>query len=242
MITLAGFGPAFGLTDPSPFVTKVEILLKMAGLAYVKDTSFGAFRRAPKGKLPYIVDDGVIIADSTFIRLHLQHKFGLDFDAGLSSEQRATGWAFDKLAEDHLYWITLHARWRDPANLALIRKHFADMMPPVIGPLLMIKASREVRRHLRSQGIGRHSPEEINELGRRDLIAISDMLADKPFFFGPEPKGVDATLGAFVVGTLCEAFESPLRKVAEDRRNLLAYRDRIVARFLQAPRPERATA
>ena len=29
MITLESFGPAFGLPDPSPFVTKAEMLLKM---------------------------------------------------------------------------------------------------------------------------------------------------------------------------------------------------------------------
>ena len=28
MITLYGFGPAFGLPDPSPFVIKVEVLLR----------------------------------------------------------------------------------------------------------------------------------------------------------------------------------------------------------------------
>jgi hypothetical protein len=28
MITLYAFGPAFGLPDPSPFVTKAEVLLK----------------------------------------------------------------------------------------------------------------------------------------------------------------------------------------------------------------------
>src|SRR5436190_8140000 len=39
MITLYTFGPAFGLPDPSPFVTKVEVLLKMAGLAYGTDTT-----------------------------------------------------------------------------------------------------------------------------------------------------------------------------------------------------------
>ena len=52
MITLAAFGPAFGLPDPSPFVIKVEILLKIAGQPYGKDTSMRAFRRAPKGKVP----------------------------------------------------------------------------------------------------------------------------------------------------------------------------------------------
>jgi hypothetical protein len=32
MITLYTFGPYFGLPDPSPFVLKAEILLKMAEL------------------------------------------------------------------------------------------------------------------------------------------------------------------------------------------------------------------
>ena len=69
MITLFGFGPAFGLPDASPFVTKVEILLKMAGLPYRTDAT--GFSKAPKGKLPYIDDDGARIADSTFIRSHI---------------------------------------------------------------------------------------------------------------------------------------------------------------------------
>jgi len=66
MITLYGFGPAFGLPDPSPFVTKAEVLLKMAGLEFRTDAN--GFRKAPKRKLPYIDDGGTIVADSTFIR------------------------------------------------------------------------------------------------------------------------------------------------------------------------------
>ena len=37
MITLYGFGAGFGLPEISPFVTKTEVQLKMAGLAYRKD-------------------------------------------------------------------------------------------------------------------------------------------------------------------------------------------------------------
>ena len=69
MITLYGFGPAFGLPDPSPFVIKVEVLLKMAGLEFRTDAN--GFRKAPKRKLPYIDDGGTIVADSTFIRWHI---------------------------------------------------------------------------------------------------------------------------------------------------------------------------
>ncbi len=61
MITLYAFGPQFSLPDPSPFVTKAEVLLKMAKLPYEIDLK--GFRKAPKGKLPYIKDDGELIAD-----------------------------------------------------------------------------------------------------------------------------------------------------------------------------------
>ena len=34
MITLFGFGAGFGLPEMSPFVTKTEVQLRMAGLPY----------------------------------------------------------------------------------------------------------------------------------------------------------------------------------------------------------------
>jgi hypothetical protein len=38
MITLYAFRPGFGLPDPSPFVTKAEMLLNLSGLPYRTDT------------------------------------------------------------------------------------------------------------------------------------------------------------------------------------------------------------
>ncbi|MBS0244877.1 MAG: glutathione S-transferase N-terminal domain-containing protein, partial [Proteobacteria bacterium] len=66
MITLHTFGPGLGLPDPSPFVVKADVLLKMSGLPYRKVISDS--RKAPKGKLPYIDDDGTKVADTTLIR------------------------------------------------------------------------------------------------------------------------------------------------------------------------------
>ena len=91
MITLATFGPGFGLPDPSPFVTKADVLLQMSGGPFEKKTL--GLRQAPKGKLPFIVDDGETIADSTFIRGHLERKYGVDFDKGLTPAQRGAAWA-----------------------------------------------------------------------------------------------------------------------------------------------------
>jgi hypothetical protein len=171
VITLYAFGPAFGLPDPSPFVTKAEMLLKLAGFAYRTDTK--GFRRAPKGKLPYIDDGGAIVADSTFIRLHLERKHGIDFDAVLTPEQRAVAWAVEKMCEDHLYWAVVRDRWLDDVNFEKGPARFFDRVPAPIRPLVKAMIRRKVRAGLKAHGLGRHAPDEIAELARRDIDALA---------------------------------------------------------------------
>lgn len=38
--------------------------------------------------------------------------------------------------------------------------------------------------------MGVHTPEEVSQFGCADLKVLSDMLADKPFFFGDDPTTV----------------------------------------------------
>lgn len=229
MITLYTFGPAFGLPDPSPFVMKAEILLKMSGLAYRTDPS--GFRKAPKGKLPYIDDDGSKVPDSTFIRWHLEKKHGIDFDRGLTPEQRAAAWAFEKMAEDHLYWVGMDARWNDDDNFAKGPAKFFERVPALLRPILVPIIRRKVRNSMKAQGMGRHSRSEIVALGARSIEAMADYLGSKPYFMGSEPTGVDATMFAFAVATLCPVFETPLRTAAEKRDNLKHYVGRMTARY-----------
>ena len=100
MITLYGFGENFGLPEVSPYVTKTEVHLRLAGLPYVKEASAPQF--SPKGQLPWMDDDGELIADSHFIRLHLERKYAIDFDEGLSAVERAQAWAAERMIENHL--------------------------------------------------------------------------------------------------------------------------------------------
>jgi glutathione S-transferase len=229
MITLYTFGPGFGLPDPSPFVTKAEVLLKMAGLSYRTDAE--GFRNAPKGKLPYIDDDGERIADSTFIRRHIEKKYQIDLDRGLSAEQRAIAWAFEKLAEDHLYWAMLDARWMDNDNFAKGPQQFFRKVPAPIRPIVTAMVRRKVGHALRAHGMGRHSRREIVELGTRSIDAIADFLGQKPFFFGAEPTGLDAAMFAHAASVLCPLFDTPLRQAAERHDNLRRYVGRMTARY-----------
>lgn len=222
MITLYSFGPGFGLLDPSPFVTKVEVLLKVAKLQYRADTT--GFSRAPKGKLPYIDDDGVVVSDSTFIRWHLEKKYAIDFDRGLNVTQRSTAWAFERTVEDHLYWVLINDRWMNDSNFRRGPAEFFGRTPAA-------GMRRQLRATLHGQGLGRHSADEILALTTRSIDAIADFLGDKPFFMGSELTGIDATIFAFACALLCPLFETRTRAMAERHENLRRYVGRMTARF-----------
>ena len=233
-LTLYASRAGFGLPDTSPFVIKTEVQLKMAGLAYDRASTIPP--QAPNGKLPFINDHDEVVSDSTFIRAHIERKYGVDLDEGLDARQRAESWAIERLLEDHLYFAMVWVRWIDPENFAKGPAHFADSAPEADRPKLRqdLQARKAVELH--AQGLGRHTPARIAELGTRSIDALSQRLDDKVCFMGEAPSGVDATAFGVLAGVLTPFFDTPLRQAAEARPNLVAY----VARMMQRYYPEHA--
>ena len=229
MITLYTFGPFFGLPDGSPFVTKAMLLLKMANVPYQEDRT--GYAKAPKGKLPYIKDEGKIIADSTLLRFYIEDKYNVDFDAALNAEQQAISWAVEKMCEEHLYFAILYERWMIDANFAVGPSQFFKDVPAIIRPLIKRLARRQMINAVKAQGMGRHSYQEVTQLVSRDLAAMSIILADKPYLMGDKPCAADATLYAFVAGVLAPIFASPIREQAEKYSNLVAYCERMKKQY-----------
>src|SRR5262249_43005326 len=116
MITLYAGGAGFGLPEVSPFCMKTEVQLQMAGLAFAKRPTNPA--ASPKGQMPFIDDAGELVADSHFIRLHVERKYGRDLDANLSDLERGQAWALERMLENHFYWALVQARWLNPENFA----------------------------------------------------------------------------------------------------------------------------
>ncbi len=229
MITLYTFGPHFGLPDPSPFVMKAEMLLKLSGLQY--EVSARGFRGAPKGKLPYIRDGETVVADSTLIRLYLEQKYSIDFDRAIGAYERGVGWATEKMLEDHLYWIMVYWRWLNPPNFERGPKMFFERAPAIIRPLVIGAVLKKVRKNLHAHGIGRHSEAETTAMAVRAIDALSQILGGNQYFLGPEPCGADATVFAFIAGTLPSQFHSPVRDKLLSMTNLVAYRDRMFRQY-----------
>ena len=232
MITLYKFGPAFGLLDMSPFVVKTEMLLKIAGLPY--HTNSRGFGKAPKGKLPYIADEGTIIADSTFIRWHIEKKYGIDFDEGLSPEERGIAWCAEKLLEDNLYWILVDWRWLDDANFSRISSQLFKKISWPVRPVIEAAVRRKLRKAVHAQGTGRHTSSEKLSLAKKSLESLSAILGNKPYLMGAKPCGADATLFAFMAGLFSSQLDMPLSKDAARYSNLASYVERMRSRYLAA--------
>lgn len=229
MITLYGIGPGFGLPEISPYVTKSEVQLKMAGLKYVKQQAMPD--TSPKGQLPYIDDAEERIADSTFIRLHLEAKHGFDFDAVLDERQRAEAWAIERMIENHFNWASGYTRWMIPDNFAKGPAHFFDGAPEPLRDAIREDVLGRVAENMRIAGLARHTPDEITELGARTLSALSMLLGWKPYLMGDKPCGTDATAFASLAGLMTPFFDSPLRQRALEFSNLVAYVDRMMERY-----------
>lgn len=229
MITLHTFGPQFQLPDPSPFVQKADVLLKISGIPF--KTCIGNLRRAPKGKMPFIEEDGKLLGDSTLIRLHLEQKYGVDFDKHLTPLQKGTAWAVEKMLEDNLYWATLNERWMDDDNFNKGPRHFFDAAPVLIRPIIVTTIRRLVRKNLYAHGLGRHTNQEITALAARTIEATANVLGDNTYLMGAHKCGADATVYAFTAANLTPHFRSELRTATQKYPNLVAYCDRMKREF-----------
>jgi len=229
MIKLHAFGPAFGLPDPSPYITKTEVQLRMAGLDYEKVS--GDLEKTPKHKLPIIEDDGQIVADSTFIRSHLERTRGFDLDEGLNMRDRSHAWAIERMLEDHFCWAVVHDRWLDDDNFRRGPSLFFQGVPEHMRDAIIKDARGRVAASMYGHGIGRHNTAERLELAGRSLSALAVQLDDRPFVMGERPTAVDAFAFAILAGATVPLFDTPLRQMVEAHGNLTPYIQRMAARY-----------
>jgi glutathione S-transferase len=74
-------------------------------------------------------------------------------------------------------------------------------------------------------------PAEVLVAFKEDIDALSDFLADKPFFLGDNPRALDASVYASVRHIIDVPFEWAGRDHARSKANLIAYAGRMRERF-----------
>ena len=231
MITLYQFAPTWGIPNLGQFNVKLETYLRMTGLSYSVVETMPL--KGPKGKLPFIEDDGQKICDSRFIIEYLKDKYGDPLDSDLDLEQHAIMTAMQRLLEEHLYWIGMYARWQyTDENWQTTKNATFGGLPPVIRDIVaLIYKWMIIRKQIYGQGTGRHKADEIFHLGKIDLDVLSAFLADKPYFMGDKPTSLDASAFGILINTVHGPIESPVKEYGKLKKNLIAYCDRMMTEF-----------
>jgi len=227
MIKLYSFGSSFGVMDPSPFVVKVDTFLRMSGLPYDVIPDFHNIKKSPKGKLPFIEDDGNKIADSSFINDYLIKKYDLSLDAFLTTEQKALSYLLTKSIDENLYWCLVYSRWIADDTWPLISNTFFSKLPWPLKLFLPALIRKGVKKNLHGQGIGRHSKSEILEITKQSFSALSAMLAEQSYFFGDKPCSFDATVYASLCEFISVDYDNDFNRLAKKYDNLVRFCQRI---------------
>jgi len=241
MITLYGWGPLFDCPSPSPYVMKTDIQLQMLGLEY--NRAIADLDAVPKGKAPYVMDGGVLIEDSNFIRAHFEKKLRRNLAAGLSDEDSVTSWTLERMAEDHLTTIMMMERWLKDDNFFRGPALFFSDVPETAREGVMQEVRAGIAASEQARGMGRHSDAERMQLAEWDLQAIAIQLAGQDYLFGDTPTVADAAVSAVLISCATEYFDTPLSGLVRGHTNLVGYMDRMKTRFFAKnlwPVPEMA--
>jgi glutathione S-transferase len=214
----------------SPFCTKIETYLRMVNLPYRTQPTLPS--KAPKKKLPYIVDDGgATVADSVLIIDYLKKKYGDPLDEKLDAQQRALAQAVRCMLEEHLYFCVLYDRWVVDENFPKVRDAFFDSVPALLRKLIANMARKRIRKTAYRQGIGRHTREEVYAFGIADITAFTQLLGGKDYLLGGEASSADAFAYAIFANLLWGPLDSPLTRYTAAQPTLVAYCERIKKRF-----------
>jgi glutathione S-transferase len=227
MITLKQFkfGKRAAEPDFSSFCIKVEAFLKLHKIDY--KNAPGDVRKAPKGKLPVAVIDGVEVGDSELILSQLCNKYHIDMDAHLSPKERAISLAMTKMIEEYLYFTVVHFRWSDPEGWSETKELFFGHAPFFVRACIAPLVRRKMMRDLKGQGISKHSNDEILQFASNGLKAISDLLGDQPYMMGDKISTLDLTVFSALCALLKTPLDSPIKTAALQHRNLVDYADRL---------------
>jgi glutathione S-transferase len=220
MLTLVSYPGLYGLTDNNPYGLKVFAFLKLCNLAFRHEHILDA-KDAPRGQLPYLIDNGEIIGDSDTIIAYLIRQYALPIDNGLTARQRDTDLLIRRLLDD-LYWIMSYSRWKDPCFWPMFRDAFLKAHSGITKEGLDAAQDYNFKRYY-YQGIGRYEPEAVYARGIANLGVVANLLPAEGFLFGTKPSSIDAAIYGFIANIYFYEIDTPLKKFLVSRPNLVAH-------------------
>jgi glutathione S-transferase len=220
MLTLYSYPQLCGVADNNGYGLKVFAFIKLTEVPFIHEHIFDA-SAAPRGQLPYIVDDGEVLGDSETIIAHLLHKYRLPIDDQLTNAQRHIHSLVIRMLDD-LYWVMSYSRWKDEQFWPAFRDLLKREHPQLNNESLQQAREFNDKRYY-YQGIGRFAPEAAYARGITDLRILADLIPMGGYAFGTKPTSIDAAIYGFIANIYFLPIETPLKQFVEAHLNLIRH-------------------
>jgi glutathione S-transferase len=220
MLKLYSYPQLCGVADNNGYGLKVFAFLKLTGQAFIHEHILDA-SAAPRGQLPYVIDDGEVIGDSETIIEHLFHKYGIPLDDHLTTAQRQTRILVIRMLDD-LYWVMSYSRWKDEQFWPTFRDLLKHEHPGLSVEALQKARDFNDKRYY-YQGIGRFTPTAAYARGLTDLQTLADLIPMEGYVFGATPTSLDAAIYGFVANIYFLPIETPLKQFVDSHPNLVRH-------------------
>ena len=169
--------------------------LKLAGVPFTHQHIFDA-SAAPRGQLPYIVDDGEAIGDSDTIIAHLIRKYRLTIDDGLTAAQRDTNLWSRACSTISIGSCPIHAGRTSGSGRPSATRCSGEH--PSLTEAGLRKAQEFNSQRYHYQGIGRFAPAAAYARGIADLRVLANLIPASGYLHGPKPTSIDAGIYGFI--------------------------------------------
>lgn len=230
MIKLYQFPPMWKLPNASTFCLKLEAYLRLANIPY-QSVYIANPGKGPKGKCPYIEDNGLILGDSHLIIQYLTQAYPHSLDDHLSSAEQALGYALARMVEEHLYWVIVYSRW--VKHWDMIKRDFFASLPAPLQWIVPPLVRKTMLKQLHMQGMGRHSEQEVYAMGQADIACIAQLFKG-PFLFGDKPSSYDAALFAILANISHAPIDDLLSDELHKHPQLVQYANRILQTYFSS--------
>ena len=208
---------------------KVELAMRYFGLNYslVQPQIFRAPFASPSGKVPYLLLDGEPLVESERI-LEALEKYAIPSTfPHPDDEDQASGIAFVRLVEDHLYHIICKSKHADSDRTKMM---WAEMIPYSWFPagLFTMLMQRIVwKGRLANTSIGGLTDDEVREEAFKDIQTLAAQLSMKNFIAANSLTIYDFTVAAHIASILLWRIDNWLAPLFREHQVFYHYLERV---------------
>jgi glutathione S-transferase len=205
---------------------RVECFLRLARIPYKIHFTMDP-SSSPTERLPYIVYNDTVLADSEFIVQWLIKKFDVQANRHLSAQEDAIGLAARRLVEGSLQLGVQRMSMVDNSN------HIVDIYRGEIGVPRFVAAYfvRQMRKGyinlLNVVGHGDLTDEQYKSEMLRDVKALEALIGAKPFLLGNKPTTYDCNVYACLQMSLAYGIQTPEFDYLSNSTTLRGYLERM---------------